>query len=1137
MDGLPSDVDQGDAEGGSEQEGDGDDDEGSSKAHKRVRVNVEGQSQPSTSANESIGMHRARVQTLPRDVDGFIPGSIVRIQLKNFVTYDWVEFRPGPYLNMILGPNGTGKSSIACAICLGLNWPPSVLGRASELNSFVKLGKDAGHIEIELKGPKGKPNLIICRQLSAKSRGSSFTLNGKSATGKEITNRMAELNVQVGNLCSFLPQDKVSEFAQMTSQQLLRETERAAGDHKLTSWHDTLISSGKELKQLQQIIKDEKERLETMQQRNSDLEREVRMYQERRAIEKEIETLEVLIPVNEYYEAKEIYTEKKKIQRVLHDKVRRLKEKNAPAHALLDQFGHKYKDYERERENKKKAARQKFLQMKSKWTESEKIESLVEEVSGKLESVKKGEKERIKKIKDLEAQNAKWQRELDNPPELEDLQTINAEIKALNSKHSKTGERQLDLQDRQRANADASGAQKAQIEAAMSELKKLDDEKHRKLQNLSKWDKDCADAVAWLRNNQNKFKMEVFEPPVICLTVPDKRYTNAVEACFNANQLKTLVVQCPEDYDTLNHYLNDTDKAGLRKGARINTWFRPKQENMLVGPPMSPDEMASLGFDDYAINYVDCPDGLLWFLKKELNMHRTAIGLNGSKVDVARSMDAVSRFGPKGEGGGATFIAGSIMNIVQRSRYGQRLPQNMTRDVRLARNLVNSAIDPEIKKTLDKRIQEARHALELIEVEAVALAGEETKINAEEKEYKKNHVGILIPSKLATNEGEIQKLENAPSVEDERARLKKKLLELSKKRQLIRALIVNQVDATRSGLEFLQVGANKNALEALCQQKDEAYQKAFAEFEEADKIYQTVKADAKEKCAISKELVQNMDQEFKDRFREMELVSDDEIFLEMCKWLTSGTTQDGSVYARKSDQLRAELDTQRTKLEMNTHTNGSVVEQYEKRQAEISTLDQTVKTRENNAQKIERAIKNARDNWQPALERLVASIGKKFSAAFDRIGCAGEIRINPHEDYDKWAIDILVKFRDREKLQLLTGQRQSGGERSLTTILYLMSLTEEARSPFSLVDEINQGMDMRAERAVHNSMVEVTCKADSAQYFLITPKLLPDLDYHERMKILCVNNGEWLPEQQGLGNMMNMIETFVQHRGRSAAAA
>lgn len=77
-------------------------------------------------------------------------------------------------------------------------------------------------------------------------------------------------------------------------------------------------------------------------------------------------------------------------------------------------------------------------------------------------------------------------------------------------------------------------------------------------------------------------------------------------------------------------------------------------------------------------------------------------------------------------------------------------------------------------------------------------------------------------------------------------------------------------------------------------------------------------------------------------------------------------------------------------------------------------------------------------------------------------------------------------------------------------------------------------MDQRAERAVHNSMVEVTCKPDSGQYFLITPKLLPDLLYHERMKVLCVNNGDWLPEEKGIGNMMTLIDTFVRMRDRSA---
>lgn len=52
---------------------------------------------------------------------------------------------------------------------------------------------------------------------------------------------------------SFLPQDKVSEFAQMTPQQLLRETQRAAGDVNLTTWHDTLITAGKELKNIQDV--------------------------------------------------------------------------------------------------------------------------------------------------------------------------------------------------------------------------------------------------------------------------------------------------------------------------------------------------------------------------------------------------------------------------------------------------------------------------------------------------------------------------------------------------------------------------------------------------------------------------------------------------------------------------------------------------------------------------------------------------------------------------------------------------------------------------------------------------------------------------------------------------------------------
>jgi chromosome segregation ATPase len=106
------------------------------------------------------------------------------------------------------------------------------------------------------------------------------------------------------------------------------------------------------------------------------------------------------------------------------------------------------------------------------------------------------------------------------------------------------------------------------------------------------------------------------------------------------------------------------------------------------------------------------------------------------------------------------------------------------------------------------------------------------------------------------------------------------------------------------------------------------------------------------------------------------------------------------------------------------------------------------------------------------------------------IKCIGDVELVEHEDYSQWGIKILVKFRDNEKLQVLTGTRQSGGERSVSTILYLMALQELSKSPFRVVDEINQGMDPRNERLVHGQLVESACSTGKTQYFLITPKLV-----------------------------------------------
>lgn len=113
----------------------------SSDGSKRPRLEepIEGSDNNSDSDNDgaedddnAAAPSQSLARVYPADTkskDDFQPGAIMRMKLKNFVTYTQVEYFFGPMLNMIIGPNGTGKSTLVCAICLGLGWGPKVSAR------------------------------------------------------------------------------------------------------------------------------------------------------------------------------------------------------------------------------------------------------------------------------------------------------------------------------------------------------------------------------------------------------------------------------------------------------------------------------------------------------------------------------------------------------------------------------------------------------------------------------------------------------------------------------------------------------------------------------------------------------------------------------------------------------------------------------------------------------------------------------------------------------------------------------------------------------------------------------------------------------------------------------------------------
>jgi len=73
----------------------------------------------------------------------------------------------------------------------------------------------------------------------------------------------------------------------------------------------------------------------------------------------------------------------------------------------------------------------------------------------------------------------------------------------------------------------------------------------------------------------------------------------------------------------------------------------------------------------------------------------------------------------------------------------------------------------------------------------------------------------------------------------------------------------------------------------------------------------------------------------------------------------------------------------------------------------------------------------------------------------------------------------------------------------------MIALQDLTVSPFRLVDEINQGMDESNERMVFSQVVRSSSAPGKPQCFLITPKLLPNLEYSSAMDIHCIFNGPY----------------------------
>lgn len=109
---------------------------------------------------------------------------------------------------MLTGPNGTGKSTIVSAIVLGLGGDPQLLDRSSSIADYIQSGKNAATIIITIFGRNDQSTEAFKRMINHNGE-SRFFVNTKEFSKTKYLSFIAAYNIQVNNLCQFLPQDRV----------------------------------------------------------------------------------------------------------------------------------------------------------------------------------------------------------------------------------------------------------------------------------------------------------------------------------------------------------------------------------------------------------------------------------------------------------------------------------------------------------------------------------------------------------------------------------------------------------------------------------------------------------------------------------------------------------------------------------------------------------------------------------------------------------------------------------------------------------------------------------------------------------------------------------------------------------------
>lgn len=1023
----------------------------------------------------------------------FKNGNIKILRVENFQTFERMEFRFHPGLNFIAGPNGSGKSSIANAIALVFGGTPRTIGKASVVGEYVRFGACEGSVEVVVEADGRDVRL---RRLMSRDNQSKYFVEGRQCRKTEYDQVVGGLGINVESLCQFLPQERICEFVKLSGERLLVEVLMAVGDREAVEGMkelDVLERKGTEVRE--KMEGDERQReemkhvMEAMSRDVSRIEERERKETRVRLMKEKKKWMRYAAHVDEYVNGKE--------------ELRRTREKIRERRGEMESV-------EREIERMRKTGVSKELQevcsdlgryegeLCGIAGELRKTQHEGEMVEVDARSLESRREKRAADVEELRKEVARLCEELERTKSPEHLPPFdNSDIDALE-------ERLSDLMRTRTRIQNECSSLRLQAEELGLRRRRFGEESERRMEMLKKYHLDTYRAVCWLRENRQMFKDEIIEPPYVQLGIRDQGFAVEVENFLGFQALSPFICKCGEDFEEFVRIMKDEKKWGinvveaLKADVCRDVGMKRVSREMLV----------ELGFDGVVSDFIEC--------RQEIMDYLIAVGHFDSIPVSKRYVDesvVISRMDVK-----RMAICGRYIEI-KRSRYSSDyvVMDNLLK----ARNLFSQTVSQREVEEIEKKLEEndvgrrekgceLKRVLgecEEVECRLRDMYSRRNEHNAREMEAKRRETQIqVLRASIGGKEKEISRLEDTRCVEEEEEGLRERRECLKREWRSQCRELEDHLSSPGYFEKFHE--ATRLSREVL------GIERAIESLESSRTLMKREVDEVENEFVARKREIGMMKRRMEEEKRELEKIERSEEYDVALEGLPNTIEELEEEIAREKAQL------------MFYSVDAETKRKFEMQEQDMDAINRMILSNQEELRGIEGKVSSLRTALAGRINGTVEEISRSFETLFRRVGHSGQVGfVSDGLGVSRWELRIMVRFRDGEDLSILNSYRQSGGEKSVSTMLFLLAVQRCRSCPFRLVDEINQGMDRHNEKTVHDVLVRLGEDGELGQFFIITPKIVPNLAYSRNMKVIILYSGH-SPVSQ---------ENFIEYKNRVLA--